>query len=76
MKLTVDKSICVGCRLCEQACVFGRQQNFNPDASCIHVLFDDGGGIEIEISSGCKDCRTPLCARFCPVGAITVHAAP
>lgn len=74
MRLTVDESICVGCRLCEQACVFGRLHHFNPDASCIHVLFKDDGGIQMEFSSGCEDCRTPLCARFCPVGAIAVHS--
>ncbi len=74
MKVTVDESICVGCRLCEQACVFGRCQHFNPDQSCIQILFSDDGGIQIEISSGCEGCATPFCMRFCPVGAIAVQA--
>ena len=74
MKLSVDESACVGCRLCEQACVFGRSRYFAPDASCIQVLFNDDGGIKIEISSGCEDCLTPLCIRFCPVGAIALDA--
>ena len=61
MKVTVDELICVGCRLCEQACVFSRRQHFDPDASYIQVLFNDDGGIQIEIFSGCENCTTPFC---------------
>jgi len=74
MKITVDEQTCVGCRLCEQACVFGRRRHFDPDASSIQVLVDANGDLQIEISSDCERCAAALCARFCPVGAIAVHA--
>ena len=72
MNIKVNPSICVGCRICELACSFTRQKYFSPAEACIQVLFNDDGSLTIEIGSGCRTCETPLCIRFCPVGAISV----
>lgn len=72
MKISVDGSVCVGCRICELACSFARRQDFAPDEACIQVLFNDDGSLAIETTAGCGACVSPLCVRFCPVNAIAL----
>ncbi|MBW1646929.1 MAG: 4Fe-4S binding protein [Deltaproteobacteria bacterium] len=71
MPVTVDTTRCVGCRLCELACSFSRHGQFNPSLAAIAVCFQDDGTLAVAISEDCAACRRPLCADFCPVGAIT-----
>jgi len=72
LKITVDESTCVGCRICELACSFARRKDFAPGEACIQVLLNDDGCLAIEIASDCAACISPLCVRFCPVGAIAL----
>lgn len=70
MPITLTPGRCVGCRLCELACSFARYGHFNPHQAAIRVLFADDGGLEVSLSAACTDCRRPLCAAYCPTGAI------
>jgi Fe-S-cluster-containing dehydrogenase component len=70
MSITVDSRRCVGCRLCELACSLARCGRFNPDQAAIRIIFEDDGTLTIAITEACLACRRPLCAAFCPVGAI------
>jgi anaerobic carbon-monoxide dehydrogenase iron sulfur subunit len=70
MPVTVDTTRCVGCRLCELACSFSRYGQFNPAQAAICILFQDDGTLTATVSEDCTVCRRPLCAAFCPVGAI------
>ena len=69
--VTIDAARCVGCRLCELACSFGRHGHFNPQEAAVQVTFLDDGSLSLTVGSDCAGCRRPLCADFCPVGAIT-----
>ena len=68
--VAVDQGRCVGCRLCELACSFGRLGCFDPEAAAIQVTFLDDGRLAVALGSACAGCRRPVCAEFCPVGAI------
>lgn len=68
----VDEARCVGCRLCELACSFGRRGVFDPEAAAICVTFLDDGRVAVTVSDACSGCRLALCAEFCPVDAIRV----
>jgi ferredoxin len=58
-KVTVDKSTCVGCGLCEQNC---------PD---VFVVKDDG--IAYVKAQECSSCDLKEVADQCPVNAIKVE---
>ncbi len=68
----VDEARCVGCRLCELACSFGRRGQFDPEVAAIRVTFLDDGRLAVTVADACSGCRQPLCAEFCPVDAIRV----
>ena len=68
--VAVDEGRCVGCRICELACSFSRRDCFDPEAAAIRITFLDDGGLAVTVGEGCTKCRRPLCAEFCPVGAI------
>ena len=70
MSITVTPERCVGCRLCELACSFAHQGSFNPQQAAIRVIFHDDGRLSISTTEVCAACRLPLCAVFCPAGAI------
>jgi len=68
--VAVDEARCVGCRLCELACSFGRTGAFDPEAAAIRVTFRDDGRLSVTVDDTCSACRDPLCVEFCPVGAL------
>lgn len=74
MRLVVEESKCVGCRVCELACSFYLKKMYNPEASCIRIYFKDDGSLDINVSMDCLCLNTvyPPCVEFCPTHAITV----
>jgi Fe-S-cluster-containing dehydrogenase component len=70
MPVTLDPSRCVGCRLCELACSFARHGHFNPDQAAIRVVFAEDGGLDVALTAACAHCPHPLCAAYCPTGAL------
>ncbi len=67
-RFNVDEQKCVGCRICELACSFQRQQEFNPASSNIKIYFADDGRLSINVQN--CDCTRPLCLDLCPVQAL------
>ena len=68
--LIVDKTRCMGCRICELTCSFHFHQVFNPERARIRIFFKDDGQLDIRVSSSCS-CRDPApCIRACPVEAL------
>ena len=53
----INKSICIGCGLCNQACLNQA------------IRIDDEGKVEVN-QAVCKGCGA--CVKACPVGACTV----
>lgn len=60
---------CLGCRSCELACSFGRDNEFNPKHAAVSVLTYEEAAISVPIM--CMQCEDAACAKVCPVGAIS-----
>jgi len=56
----LDPSLCVGCWACVMECPF---------AAAFMTLLPDGRWQAVKCD-GCSDLPVPLCARFCPTGAL------
>ena len=68
--ITVDKSLCAGCRTCEVVCSLFNSGVCAPELSRVQVKSDF---LEIDfIPNTCLQCINPLCIRACPVDAISI----
>ncbi len=65
--LMVSPEKCTGCRTCELACSFNKEQEFNPVQSRVNVLTWQ----DLPIPRMCLQCEDPECQKACPVGAIS-----
>jgi len=85
--IRIDTAICAACRICELGCSFHHLGAFAPRHSSIvirklaseaaveaRVLDKDGGGRPG--CDGCPDRKVPVCAEWCPTGAISVLRNP
>ena len=66
-KLTVDAKRCTGCRMCEQACTFFHEGEFNPRRARVKVIVRSREGINAPLV--CTQCKT--CLDACKRGALT-----
>ena len=66
--LVLDANRCTGCRICELACSFQHDRNFNPRKSRIEVLKREKIGIFVP--TVCLHCGKAPCLEACPSGAI------
>ena len=56
-KISIDYQKCTGCRMCEQACVFSREREFNPRRARIKILTNEREGIYSPLlCNQCKEC--------------------
>ena len=56
-KISIDYKKCIGCRECEQACVFFREHEFNPRRARIRVLINEREGVYAPLlCNQCKEC--------------------
>lgn len=67
--LVIEPEKCVGCRLCETWCSYTHEGEVTPARSRIHVIKWDEKGLDIPMT--CQQCDVPVCAKVCPVKAIT-----
>jgi Fe-S-cluster-containing hydrogenase component 2 len=55
--IKLESERCTGCRICEQVCVFFREQEFNPRRARIRVLCDEKEGVYTPLlCNQCGDC--------------------
>ena len=66
-KITIDHKRCIGCRMCEQVCVFSREREFNPRRARIRVLINEREGIYAPLI--CNQCKT--CISVCNRDALS-----
>ncbi len=66
--LMIDIEKCTGCKRCETACSFFKEQECNPTKSRIHVI--SWSKEILDIPFYCVQCLDPACKAVCPVGAI------
>jgi len=68
-KLAVVPELCSGCRLCELACAIEHFGVNNPKKSAVRVLVTYPHPV-VRMPIVCSQCRLPVCADSCPVGAL------
>lgn len=68
-QITVDPTVCTGCRACEMACSFFHTDTFSYDLSRIHISKVEEEGIDVPLV--CRMCRRPACVDSCPTGALS-----
>lgn len=67
--LVIEAEKCAGCRQCETWCSFLHTAEVTPARSRIHIIKWDERGLDIPMT--CQQCEEPICAKVCPVNAIT-----
>ena len=67
--IVISPDKCTGCRTCELACSFIKNDSFNPKDSAISVLSYDVVGLQVPIT--CLQCDDPHCMTVCTANAIT-----
>jgi len=69
-KLAVIAEQCSGCRLCELVCSIRHFGVNNPKKSAVRVLVTYPHPV-VRMPVVCSQCKKPVCADACPVGALT-----
>lgn len=67
--IVISPDKCTGCRTCELACSFTKNDLFNPKDSAITVLPYDEVGLQVPMT--CLQCEDPHCMTVCTVNAIS-----
>lgn len=62
---------CTGCRTCELACSFNKNNEFNPKNAAVTVISYDEAAISVPMM--CMQCEDPSCMKVCPVSAISTN---
>uniref|UniRef100_A0A831U2W7 4Fe-4S dicluster domain-containing protein n=1 Tax=Geobacter metallireducens TaxID=28232 RepID=A0A831U2W7_GEOME len=77
-RIYMIEDVCIGCHLCEVACITEHSQSKNPVKAFLHeenrpisrcTVEEWDGGI-ISFSTTCRHCDEPDCLRACISGAI------
>lgn len=69
-KLAVIPEQCSGCRLCELTCAIHHFGVNNPKKSAVRVMVTYPQPV-LRMPVVCSQCKAPMCAEACPVGALT-----
>ena len=68
-KLAAIPELCSGCRICELTCAIEHFGVNNPKKSAVRVLVTYPHPV-MRLPIVCTQCKRPLCADACPVGAL------
>jgi len=69
--LVISPEKCTGCHACEMICSLTHDDECNFNLSRIGIMKTSGGGTNENIPTVCQQCREPLCADACVMGAIS-----
>ena len=68
--ISVDHSVCTGCRTCEVVCSLHHFGECNPERSAIRVIRREKDGLVFSLPLVCQQCRQTPCAEACPSEAL------
>ncbi len=69
--ISVNHSVCTGCRTCEVVCSLFHFGECNPSRSAIRVIRREKGGLVTSLPLVCQQCPNPSCAAACPSAALS-----
>ncbi len=69
--ISINHSVCTGCRTCEVACSLFHFGECNPSRSAIRVLRRERDGLVTALPLVCQQCRDASCIPACPSGALS-----
>ncbi|MCG2675767.1 4Fe-4S dicluster domain-containing protein, partial [bacterium] len=72
--LVVDVEKCSGCRICEVACSWYQEEEFNPAKARLSIV--SWKKVAINYPMICEQCEKAPCAEVCPTDAIYKDALP
>ncbi len=72
--IIANKTICIGCRVCEIICSLIHEGLVRPDVARLSVIRYALQGSEYDIFT-CHQCEEPSCLYSCPVNAIIIDEA-
>jgi len=69
--ISVDHSVCTGCRTCEVVCSLYHFGECNPERSAIRVIRREKGGLVFSLPLVCQQCEQASCIEACPTEAVS-----
>ena len=69
--ISVDHSVCTGCRTCEVVCSLFHFGECNPARSAIRVIRREKDGLVFSLPLVCQQCRQATCIGACPSDALS-----
>ncbi len=69
--ISVDYSVCTGCRTCEVVCSLHHFGECNPARSAIRVIRREKGGLVSSFPFVCQQCEKASCIEACPSRALS-----
>jgi len=67
-RLTVDASICAGCRVCEMYCSYAHEMKFSPSLSRVTIIKEEKHGMDYPLF--CRQCTNCTAVQSCPTNAL------
>ncbi len=68
--ISVDHSVCTGCRTCEVVCSLYHFGECNPERSAIRVIRRERDGLVFSLPLVCQQCQQASCIDACPFEAL------
>jgi carbon-monoxide dehydrogenase iron sulfur subunit len=68
--ISVNHSVCTGCRECEVVCSLYHFGECNPERAAIRIIRREREGLVEPLPLVCQQCEEALCIDACPTGAL------
>jgi anaerobic carbon-monoxide dehydrogenase iron sulfur subunit len=69
--ISVNPTVCTGCKTCEVACSLFHFGECNPLRSAIRIIRRERGGLVTSLPLVCQQCRQAFCIEACPAHALS-----
>ena len=67
--ISIDPSLCTGCRICEMVCSLSHTGTCWPERARLRVVSEEMDGRIESTAVVCMQCEVPACRLACPTGA-------